>query len=272
MKKIFVLLLLCLLCCNIVFGAVDTVQVFSSSMNKNIKNLVITPDSYTTTKKYPVIYLLHGYSDQFNSWLSIKPDLSQWANTTDAIIVCPDGNNSWYWDSPKNTTVRYETYITRELIPYIDGHYNTIDRKQGRAISGYSMGGHGALWLAFRHQDIFGACGSSSGGVDIRPFPDNWEMNKLLGRYDENPEIWENHTVINQLPRIRPASLAIVIDCGTEDFMYKMNEELHRQLTYRNIGHDFITRPGTHGYAYWKNAFDYQLLFFSNYFKQHPQL
>ena len=65
------------------------------------------------------------------------------------------------------------------------------------------MGGHGALWLAIRHQDIFGAAGSTSGGVDIRPFPDNWDMKKQLGEYINNKEIWDNHTVINQINKLQ---------------------------------------------------------------------
>lgn len=92
------------------------------------------------------------------------------------IVVCPDGENSWYWDSPKDPSSRFETFVARELIDYVDAHYPTRGDRSGRAITGLSMGGHGGLWLSFRHKDTFGAGGSTSGGVDIRPFPENWEM------------------------------------------------------------------------------------------------
>jgi S-formylglutathione hydrolase FrmB len=128
------------------------------------------------------------------------------------------------------------------------------------------MGGHGGLWLGFRHPDLFGACGSSSGGVDIRPFPENWEIKKWLGRYQENRERWDAYTVVNQLHLLRPDSQAIIIDCGTEDFFYEVNEVLHEKLLEHRIPHDYLTRPGGHNAAYWKNAIEYQLLFFRLFF------
>jgi S-formylglutathione hydrolase FrmB len=182
------------------------------------------------------------------------------------IIVCPDGKNSWYWDSPVNPAMRYETYMIKELVAYIDSHYKTISDKKGRAITGLSMGGHGGLWLGFRHTDIFGACGSTSGGVDIRPFPDNWEMKNALGAYLENQERWNEYTVINQLDRIQSNAPAIIIDCGTGDFFFEVNEMLHKKLLSLRIPHDYIVRPGEHNGAYWKNAIEYQLLFFYLFF------
>jgi S-formylglutathione hydrolase FrmB len=129
------------------------------------------------------------------------------------------------------------------------------------------MGGHGALYLALKHQDVFGTAGSMSGGVDIRPFPNNWDMALRLGTYSEHPENWEKYTVINMLHLLKPNSLALIIDCGTEDFFYKVNENLHEQLLYRNIPHDYITRPGAHNWIYWTNSIQYQLLFMNNYFR-----
>jgi S-formylglutathione hydrolase FrmB len=130
------------------------------------------------------------------------------------------------------------------------------------------MGGHGALYLALRHQDVFGAAGSMSGGVDIRPFPENWDMAKRLGKFSEQPANWESHTVINLLHLLTAKSMALIIDCGTEDFFYKVNENLHQQLVYRNIPHDYIARPGAHDWNYWNNAIKFQLLFMDNYFKK----
>lgn len=57
-----------------------------------------------------------------------------------------------------------------------------------------------------------------SGGLDIRPFPDSWNMKARLGEYASNKEVWDNHTVINQLDRLKDGSLAIIIDCGADDF------------------------------------------------------
>ncbi|WP_246229912.1 hypothetical protein [Mucilaginibacter humi] len=83
-----------------------------------------------------------------------------------------------------------------------------------------------------------------SGGVDIRPFPNNWDMSKRLGEYADNPELWEKTAVTNQLYLIKPNSLAITFDCGTDDFFYKVNCILHDKMVERNIPHDFTARPG----------------------------
>ena len=123
------------------------------------------------------------------------------------------------------------------------------------------------MWLGIRHQSVFGACGSTSGGVDIRPFPDNWEMKDALGNYNENSERWDDHTVIKQLHLVKPG-LAIIFDCGTEDFFYEVNENLHREMLYRNIKHDYISRPGVHNGEYWSNSIACQLLFFSRFFRE----
>ena len=137
---------------------------------------------------------------------------------------------------------------------YIDGHYKTITDRKGRAITGLSMGGHGGLWTAIRHKDTFGACGSTSGGVDIRPFPKNWDMAKRLGDYESNKEIWDTHTVINQIDKIQNGDLAIIFDCGEADFFIQVNKDLHNRLLEKKIDHDFITRPGGHTGEYWMSA------------------
>lgn len=246
---------------------VDTVVVRSLIMKKDIKAVVITPKNYSKDRKYPVTYLLHGYSGNYANWINSAGALRQASDLSDMIIVCPDGGySSWYWDSPVNDSFKYETYISKELVLWVDKHYSTVAKREGRAITGLSMGGHGALYLAFKHQDIFGAAGSMSGGVDIRPFPENWDMAARLGSYAAHPERWEQHTVINMLHLLTPGSLSLIIDCGIDDFFYGVNESLHKKLLERDIPHDYITRPGRHDWNYWNNAVLYQLLYFNQYF------
>lgn len=255
--------------CSSFAASVDSLLTYSPSMKKHIKAAVIKPSGYKTGAKIPVVYLLHGYSDNYSGWLTKAKGFEKAADLHNMLIVCPDGGfSSWYWDSPIDPSYQYETYITKELIPFIDSAFSTISNRKGRAITGLSMGGHGALYLAFRHQDLFGAAGSMSGGVDIRPFPNNWEMTKRIGKYSEHPEYWEQHTVMNQLHLLTPNALDIMIDCGTGDFFYDVNMKLHEALLYRNIPHDFLTRPGVHNWAYWLNAVQYQLLFMHNYFQK----
>jgi S-formylglutathione hydrolase FrmB len=266
-------LILLFLICNTLFvfaSRVDTVMVLSNSMHKAISNIVIVPDNYTTQKEgFSVLYLLHGAGGDQTNWLSRVPSIKAYADTYNIIIVCPDGSaTSWYFDSPIDKEMKYETFISKELISAIDKKYNTSAEKTSRAITGLSMGGHGAFYLAFKHPDIWGAAGSMSGGLDIRPFPNNWDIHKRLGNYTDHKENWEENSVINMVYKLDGKNLKLIFDCGVDDFFYEVNKRLHQKLVERNIPHDYIERPGSHNWDYWSNALKYQLLFFSDYFKQ----
>ena len=246
-------------------AVVDTLAVYSEGMKKNVPVVVITPDK--PAEACPTVYLLHGHGGNAKAWITIKPELKEIADREGMIFVCPDGNNSWYWDSPVNPAYRYETFVSKELIQYIDTHYPTRADRTGRAITGLSMGGHGAMWLALRHKDMFGAVASMSGGLDIRPFPNNWGMALLLGAEGENQSVWDEHTAINQISRLKNGDLAILFDCGYDDFFFEVNNDFHKKLLKYKIQHDFIVRPGAHNADYWKNSIDYQLLFFKKFFE-----
>jgi len=273
MRKILLKILviaLVLIGLNARAAIVDTALTYSAAMHKNIKAVVVKPNDYNEGKKFPVLYLLHGAGGKYSDWVTNVPDkqtVQKLADEYDMIIVCPDGNvTSWYFDSPVDPTYKYETYISSELVNYIDEHYSTIKNRSGRAITGLSMGGHGALYLAFRHQDVYGACGSMSGGVDLRPFPENWDIAKRLGKYSEYPDRWEANSVINLTYLLTANHLAITFDCGSSDFFYQVNVNLHQKLLERNIPHDFTVRPGGHSWDYWGNSITYQALFFSHFF------
>lgn len=253
---------------------VDTIQVFSASMKKNIKTCVMLPDSYKkSTKKFPVVYLLHGYSGNYASWAKDFKELKKQVDLYNFIVIGVDGNySSWYFDSPIDPSFKYETYVTSELVSYIDKNYKTISNRESRAISGLSMGGHGALYLSIKHQDIFGAAGSMSGGVDFRPFPDNWDIKKRLGTITEFPDNWNKNTVVNMLDLLPNNSLKLIIDCGVDDFFMHVNRDLHAKMLDKKINHDYIERPGEHNLAYWENALKFQLLFFSNFFNEKAKI
>lgn len=263
LKYFFLALFVCF-AFSIQAAVVDTVSVYSNAMKKGIQVVIISPEKKQIPS--PVIYLLHGYGGNAKTWINMKPELKEITDRDNLIFVCPDGKTSWYWDSPKDPSYRYETFVSDELVNYVDTNYPTIKDRSSRAISGLSMGGHGAMWLSFRHTDVFGAAGSTSGGVDIRPFPNNWEMSKQLGREDENQAVWDNHTVINQIDRLRNGELALIIDCGYSDFFFEVNNDFHQKLLKYNIDHDFLVRPGAHNGDYWKNSIDYQILFFKKFF------
>ncbi len=249
---------------------IDTVLVHSQAMNQDIPTLIITPEGYdTAAAPLPVVYLLHGYSGNYTDWLSKAPVITELADHYQVLIVCPDGGyNSWYLNSPLDPSSQYETHVAREVVDYVDAHYNTVRQANGRAITGLSMGGHGALFLAIRHPDIFGAAGSMSGGVKLTHDIHRWEIALKLGRYEEHPLRWDSLSVVNMADTLRHTALPMIIDCGTDDFFLVVNRELHQTLLDKNIPHDYTERPGSHNWDYWNNAVVYQFLYFCTFFDQ----
>ena len=247
-------------------ATVEARDIPSRAMNKTIPAVIAIPDAYVnSTGTYPVVYLLHGFGGNYTSWVQIAP-IGELADRYGVLIVCPEGADSWYFDIPADPNYLYETYISGEVVAYMDENFRTVASPAGRAIAGLSMGGHGAMYLALRHKDVFGAAGSMSGGLDIRPFPKNWNLSKRLGKIEENPAEWEARTAINNLSGLQNGELALIIDCGIKDFFLSVNRKFHEALLKEGIDHDYTERPGAHNAAYWKNAVEYQMLFFHDFF------
>lgn len=251
-------------------GTVDTVSIYSNSMHKSIKAVVIKPDSYKIkNKKFPVVYLLHGYDGWYSNWIIQVPELKDYTDTYQTIIVCPDGAiSSWYFDSPVDTAYRYETYITTEVVGYVDKNFKTVADKKHRAITGLSMGGHGALFLGLRHPDIFGAAGSMSGGVDLNESKNRYDISKRIGDTMTHAREWHDLSVINLIEKYTNTTLKIIFDCGNRDIFIDGNRRLHQKMLQLKIEHEYIERPGEHNWDYWRNSIPYQLLFFRNFFNK----
>ncbi len=255
--------------CQLAFSRpqVDTIAVYSAKMKKEVKSVVVVPEKYSKKKHYPVVYLLHGYSDNYAKWINTVPAIKALATKHQLILVCPDGGySSWYFDSPIDSAFQYETHITKELLPYVDSHYSTIPNRAARAITGLSMGGHGALYLAIRNKDLFANAGSMSGGVDLRSSTKKYDIAKRIGSFETNQDEWDDRSVINMVTELKNKELNLVVECGVNDFFYQINVALHRRLMALNIDHDYTERPGIHNWDYWTNAINYQLLFFDRCF------
>lgn len=277
MKKILLLLFTVVSFVNNVFAndgfqSINHIYVPATYIASPMDVKVILPDSYSTLidKKYPVVYLLNGWGGDEDTWLKYnEPRLDSLASVYDMILVCPDGRNTWYWDAPVDSTIKMESFFVKELVPFIDKNYRTIADAKHRAITGFSMGGHGGLWLAMRHSDVWGSGGSMSGGVDILDNPKwalSWDMYKRLGDREENVEIWKSHTVLSLVPQLTPNQLNIIIDCGVDDFFINANRTLHKELLKYNIPHDYTERPGRHVHPYWKNSTRHHLIYFHEVF------
>ena len=249
---------------------VDTISIYSSAMKKISKCVIILPESYKTDqeKKFPVVYLLHGYSGNYANWISKVPTLADYADQYNFIIVCPDGAyNSWYLDSPVDENSRYKTYVGVELPAYLDSAYQTIPKTNARAIAGLSMGGHGAIYLAWNFPETFGAAGSMSGAVNLVPWKGKYGLEKVLGDTTNNNSFY-NHSVVNLVKRPLVKFPALIIDCGIDDPFINDNRLLHSNLISLEIPHDYIERPGKHNWDYWQNAVSFQLLFFHHFFEK----
>jgi len=225
---------------------VDTIVCSSSCMHKNIKSVIIVPEG-RGKRPLPVLYLLHGAGGSYTDWLKNVPEILVLSQQYGLIIVCPDGNKtSWYLDSPVDSTYRYETFITKELVPFVDSHYQTISNVAHRGITGLSMGGFGSFYLAIRHPDLFGSMGSMSRGLDIRPFPNNWDLPLRLGAYSTSPKNWDRVALPNFISELSKEHMHIIFDCGEDDFFFNVNLSFHTMLNAYNIPHDFIVRSGKH--------------------------
>jgi len=276
MKKLFTancIFILVLLGMQAIAGNVDTIQIQSNYLKKATKFVVIQPSNQgqqnNTQARYPVVYLLNGYDGNYAQWTKTAPQLAKTADDLKMIFVYPDGGkSSWYFDSPLDSNMQYESYIIKELVPYVDANFPTKANPKSRAITGLSMGGHGGLYLAIRHSDVFGAAGSTSGGFDFRPFPKSWNLPNILGAYETNQTRWYEYTVMRQVELLTNNQLAIIFDCGVDDIFINVNRALHEKLLQLKIDHDYIERSGGHNHAYWRNSIDFQMLFFHQFFQK----
>ncbi|WP_080240473.1 alpha/beta hydrolase [Spirosoma rigui] len=276
------LVLFCFLLALPLYAAkVDSLDIPSAVMKKNLRAVVVLPDSYAAagknTSPYPVLYLLHGGYGHFNDWITKIPDktlIHRLADQYNLIIVMPEGEVfSYYLDSPVVQDSQFETYLTKEVINQIDNTYRTVRTSKGRVITGLSMGGYGALYLATRHPDLYCAAGSMSGALN--PDMNAWKLppdatknikaafEKILGSFSQSPDGWAAYSVVGMADTMKKNGLKLVIDCGVDDFLIEPNRELHRRLVFNQTPHDYSERPGGHSWEFWQNALPYQVLFFS---------
>lgn len=269
MKNLRLLLALVALAVSIGASAyrADTLTIETKLLPEPMRVTVLVPEAASTRTDLPAVYLLNGYGGDYRSWTIIRPNLGQYADHYGMLMVLPSGMDSWYWDSPVDETMKMETFFVEELVPYINSNYPVDPSPSRQAITGLSMGGHGALWLGTRHPELWQNLGSTSGGVNITKFPKNWKIAHRLGAYDENPERWAEHTVINMVPQMAKNKQNIIFDCGVGDIFHEVNDDLHRRLVEAKVDHDYISRPGVHNSKYWNNSILYQLLYFHERFR-----
>ncbi len=278
MKKNLLICFIIFLASHLAWAKTDTIEIASVKMKKAYKAAVTLPASYAgSTKSYPVLYLLHGGFGHFDDWLSKTPDknlVQQLADRYNLVIVMPEGEVfSYYIDSPVDKNSQFESYIVKDVISKIDKTYRTIASRNGRVITGLSMGGYGALYLSGKYPELFIAAGSMSGALN--PDMQTWKLPQdatanirkafdgIIGSYAKDPKTYDPYSVIQMADKMKTNGVSLIFDCGTDDFLVEPNRELHRRLVFNNTPHDYSERPGGHSWPYWENSLPYHVLYFS---------
>jgi S-formylglutathione hydrolase FrmB len=282
-------------------GTVHLDVVHSNALGMDKRIAVYLPPSYglDVARRYPVIIYLHGLFGSETDWLSkagldaVADSLAN-AGAGEAILVMPDGDDGWWtnWavessyaacadtlrtEDPARYCVsnhRYEDWVARDLVSWVDAHYRTYGDHAHRGIAGLSMGGVGALTLALRHPGTFAAAMSHSGVVSVlldesNPFsaparyvamPDSvrapassWR-GRLLRAFGPSVERWREYqpaVLAERLHARGEAMPAIRFDCGTEDALLAENRALHWELQRLGIPHEYGEWPGAHSWRYW---------------------
>jgi enterochelin esterase-like enzyme len=247
----------------------------SAILGRDVAYAVYLPPGYeASTQRFPVVYLLHGYTDDESGWIQFG-EIQLAADRAIAereippmIIVMPDGGVTFYINDAAGK-VRYEDMFVRELVPFIDATYRTRPDRELRGVAGLSMGGWGTLVYTLRHPDLFSAGAAFSAAVwsddDIIGMkPKSWDelFGPLFGaegktgrdRLTASFRAVSPLDLARTLPEDSLKKVRYYIDCGDDDFLIKGNCALHLLLTDRKIPHEFRVRDGGHTWTYWRTG------------------
>jgi S-formylglutathione hydrolase FrmB len=223
---------------------------YSPALGQTMPYGIYLPPSYDSdpTRQYPVAYMLHGAGGHYSEWVAYglpetAEDLIWDGQIQPMIIVMPQGDHSYFINHVGADEKRWGDYIAFDLVAHIDATYRTIPQPSSRAIGGLSMGGFGALQLAFSHPDIFGAVGAHSPALRTVA-----QLDDILDPADSPQEFdpVELATVIN--PLYAPK---VWVDTGSEDEWADRVSLLGQHLDARGIAHEIQLLPGQHSGEYW---------------------
>jgi S-formylglutathione hydrolase FrmB len=262
----------------------------SAATGLTLKATVLLPDTYRQqpTKRYPVLYMLHGHTGNLTSWLDYARFSPRYADDYQAIIVFVDGGNSFYvnWNGQTDGKPhRWEDAIVQDLLPFIDRTYRTLPKAANRGIGGLSMGGYGALFLALKHPDLFGVALSSSGCVRVPEVivsefardtvdwnsPQRWSPDgdrranvpgfstqterTPKGLIFSTPTRAKQHSLFALLGTLPPDKAPYIhLDCGIRDDFYADNRLLVDALRNGGFRYGYVEIEGQHEVPYWANA------------------
>ncbi len=288
--------LLLILCCSISIAyaqpagkVLETRIVKSTILGKDVRYTVYLPADYeTSNRNYPVVYLLHGYTDDNTGWLQFG-EINRYADKAMAegtippmIIIMPNGDSSWYinsYDGKEN----YEDFFVKEFMPTIEKTYHIKAEKKYRGVAGLSMGGYGTLILSMKHPELFAAAAPLSAAVfdddAVISSPEaSWArtFGQLYGRdlkgKDRLTKNWYDNSILKIVETKSADDLKKVrywIDCGDDDFLTKGNCLLHIALSEKKVPHEYRVRDGAHTWTYWRTGITDALKFIGDSFHQY---
>jgi enterochelin esterase-like enzyme len=289
--KIHFLFLLLFITTSTFFGqskVMESLSMKSALLNTEVKYSIYLPDGYEySERQYPVVYLLNGYTGDETNWIQsggiqrIMDHEIEQGNIQEMVIVMPDGDDRLYMNRTDGT-YPYEDMFMKELLPYIQNQYSVRKGKRYTAISGLSMGGAGALKLALKYDENFGACAAFSSAVfteesvvaSDQKFMDGYiskAMPDMVGTKGKSrlEKSYQEYDVLH-LAKTKDAELLktvkIYFDCGDDDFLSLGNAELHKELLGRQIPHEYRVRDGAHTWPYWRESLPIGLKFISDSF------
>lgn len=267
----------------------ESLKVKSTTLGKDVEYSIYLPSDYErSNRSYPVLYLLHGYTDDETGWTQfgeahlIGDKLMQSGEVAPMIIVMPDAGVSWYINSYDGKS-NYEDFFIKEFIPHIEATYRARTTKQYRAVAGLSMGGYGTLIMATKHPEMFAAAAPLSSGVFtddeiINAQENTWKvvLGDLYGKKDlagksRLTEHYNKNSILKIIETGNAEELKKVryyIDCGDKDFLIKGNMALHAVMIDKKIPHEFRVREGVHNWTYWRTALPEVMKFVSDSFHQ----
>lgn len=296
MKQSFSKIIFLVFCCSFFLFAqaqqngkvLETKTVKSAVLNREVRYTVYLPADYETSNRlYPVVYLLHGYTDDNTGWLQFG-EINRYADKAIAegtippmIIVMPNGDSSWYINSFDGKE-KYEDFFLKEFMPTIEKTYRIKAEKRYRGIAGLSMGGYGTLMYALKYPELFAAAAPLSAAVFtddemLAMTDDRWEnvFGQLYGHNlkgkDRLNEAWYKNSPLKIVETKTTDELRKVrywIDCGDDDFLSKGNCLLHIALAEKKVPHEFRVRDGAHNWTYWRTGITDALKFIGDSFHQ----
>ncbi|HET7151767.1 MAG TPA: alpha/beta hydrolase family protein [Candidatus Acidoferrum sp.] len=262
-------------------GRVECNTIPSKILGRRVPYCVVLPASFDAdkTRHFPILYELHGLGDNEQFFVhsglwNLVEDLRERGQLKDFLIATPAGGASFYINA-KDGKVRYEDFLLWEFFPFIEKRYRAAPGRANRGISGVSMGGYGALHLAFRHPQLFAAVSAHSAAlIEKLPaflnVPDSPRTRVLGGVFGIPPDTayWDANSPLVLVRTSNLSGLKIYFDCGDQDdYGFDAGAvALDKILTARKIPHEFQLYPGRHDPAYFAAHIPASLAFHSRLF------